>query len=247
MPPTVSICIATYNKPDILRAVLLSVFRQQPTTKIPFEVIVADDGPGEIHAAQVCKDFPEVKYLWTGRDAANYRNPSVARNVSYRAARGEIIICQSDDVVHVSSDAIDRLAMVERGTFNIATVFNVAPITREPVDHPVYEFTGPGNRRPLFFLGSLRREDLYAVGGNDEDFVAPAFEDDWFADCLVNGRGLLANYRSDIIGHHLHHERPRDLVHLVRPSQKLYLEKCMMARAGVKKWEASGGPWEWKE
>ena len=238
-----SICLSTFNKARPLERTLASIFVQTP----PFEceVIVCDDGSTD-DTRSVCRDFPvEYHYL----DRPGYCNPAAARNVAYRAARGEVIICQSDDVIHTLPDTIERLVGdLRTGRFLIATVVNVDEAGR-PFSDPhgkgwgdaLVRYTGPDNKRPLFFLGSLYRHDLYSIGGYDEEFIHPGYDDDWFAACLVNGRGLWAEYSADIIGHHQHHPHTEQY-------DEIALSRALFERKMTEGlWRASGGVWNYYE
>ncbi|MFH1737518.1 MAG: glycosyltransferase family 2 protein [bacterium] len=235
-----SVCLATCNRADVLERTLASIFTQCPGFE--WEVIVADDA-SEDGTSEVCRDY-SVEYHRIDR-LPGYRNPAAARNVAYRAARGEVVICQSDDVLHTRLDTIDRLVGdLEPGKFLIATVTNVNENGKPYGDRAgkgwgdgLVEYTGHRHRRPLFFLGSLWRRDLYAVGGNDEEFIGPGYDDDWFAACLVDGLGLEAAYSSKIIGHHQHHQHTQDW-RGVEMSRELFKQKMA---SGV--FCSSGGPW----
>lgn len=239
-----SICLSTYNKAGYLEKTLASIFSQNPPFE--FEVIVTDDGSTD-GTMGVCYDFP-VQYHHLARPG--YCNPAGARNVAYRAARGEIIIAQSDDVIHRTSDCIERLvAELRRRRFLIGTVTNVDR-QGKPYSDPegkgwgdrVKVYTSPKVRRPLFFLGSLWREDLYAIGGEDGEFTKPGYDDDWFAACLVRGRGLIPEYSRFVVGHHQHHPHTEQW-DAIEESGKLYKRKVAeAAKSGV--WCSSGGPWE---
>lgn len=232
-----SICIATYDKADLLAHTLVSIFRQR--MEFCVEVIVVDDGSPGTATREVCDRFPAVQYHRIDR-AASFGNPCTARNVAYRAARGKVIIAQSDEVVHVTPDAIQRLVDDLRpGTFLLANVFALGPNGEK-----MMEYCGPTRPKPFFFLGSLWRSDLYAVGGNDEDFACgPAYDDDWFADCLVHGLGLRPVGSTAIVGHHLYHE-PRYGAVNAAASAELYARKHAAATAGEIPWCSAGGPWE---
>ena len=207
------------------------------------EVIVANDAGGSTREIEELLGMLPGKhrYLSRRRPAQHYGNPAKARNQAYRHARGDILICQSDDVVHAAPDTIERLVSeMQPGRFVIATVTNTDwDLKPTPCLHPdnpnLTLFTGPANRRPLFFLGAVYREDVYAIGGNDERFTTPGYEDNFFADCLMKGRGLVPHY-STVQGYHLHHDRPT--VDAFEPSRKLYQQ--LMAE---ERWIAQGGPW----
>jgi len=167
----------------------------------------------------------------------------VARNAAYRQGRGEFIICQSDDVVHVTEDSIDRLVQeiaIHSKSFVIATVFDC-----KPNGDPLMQYTGLKRQLPYFFLGIVRRKHLYAVGGNDESFLhVIGYEDQWFSDCLIRGLNLTAIYIDNVIGHHQHHDpRPDPEIRLASAAKLLYLSKVAEAeKNGV--WTATGGPWD---
>jgi len=230
-----SICMATKDKAEYLDRTLETIRAQ----KVPFdyEIVIADDGSTD-NTKQVCEKWGVEKY--TRLINSEYRNPAAARNVSYKKAEGKIIICQSDDVLHSSEDVIATLSgQLRQKEFIIATVYN----WDNKAQRRLMLYTGAEWKRNLFFLGSLWRDDLYAVGGNDEDFVAPGYDDNWFGDCLTKGLKLKARFRSDVIGYHQDHPRSANLKALMKPSKVLYARKTLLARQGKIPWQASGGPW----
>ena len=243
-----SICIATHNRATLLTRTLTSIVRQ--TIPFDWELIVVDDGSVGSFTRIVCSSFSRVKYLRIDR-GPEYRNPSVARNVAYRAARGDIVICQSDDVIHHSENCVRELVdQLRPKTFLLATVVNVdrrGKVTSNKqgtgYGDKLEVYVSPQKKRPLFFLGSLYREDLYAVGGNDEEFAAPSGEDRWFGMCLMKGLGLQPVYSADIVGHHQVHDHCDPSV--IGPSQNLLQKKVAAARAGGQSWCSSGGSWSY--
>lgn len=218
-----SICIATVpDKAQTFRLVLESIFRQQPGFE--FEVIVAHDGEPEVADARA------INLLV--RTGGEYRNPSVARNVAMRWARGEVLLLQSDDVVH-GPDAIRELVdALQPGTFQLARVVNSSDGK---------EYVSRRNRRPYFFLGAVLRADVFAIGGNCEEFSEPGYDDTWFADCLIHGRGLKPVYREQVFGTHMDHPRP-DLTGPYRRMRALYQRKHREAKADPAKW-IGGAAW----
>lgn len=243
-----SVCIATYNKPDLLRHTLQSIAYQD----VPFEweLIVVDDGSPNTLTEKVCNEFQKVCYIRLEK-STGYGNPAKARNVAYRWASGKTLICQSDDVIHHSPNCIENLVtQLQPNTFLLAEVINTdtygnVTCNRDTADYGGYlqTYVSPKNRRPLFFLGSIARKDLYAVGGNDEEFVFPSGEDRWFALCLIRGLGLTPVYTSSIVGHHQQHKHcnPNQIGH----SQALIKQKIQRATRNPKLWQASGGPWQY--
>lgn len=236
-----SICLSTFAKPRYLERVLESIICQRPP--FSYEVIVVDDGSPTEATREVCSKFLNVWYVRISRAPA-YRNPAIARNIAYRLAQSEVVICQSDDVEHVGEDTIEKLTLeIRPGAFLVATVINTDwEGNPKPCKHPnnptLVNLTGLKNPRPIFFLGSVRREDLYAVGGCEEKFTAPGRDDIYLADCLMKGRGLRPRFLNDVVGHHLHHPRPPGIRADCLPSREVYRQ---LAAEG--QWVASGGPW----
>ena len=234
--PKCSIVMATRNHGHLIGRALRSIFQQ----KVPFqfEVIVVDDGSDD-DTPKVCEGF-DVDYIRLEND--EYRNPSLARNVGFRKAQGEVIIQQSDEVIHYSKDTIERLTNdLREGEFLIATVYNY-DLKHDKIRNI---YSGKINPRPFFFLGSLSRKDLYAVGGYDEDFKTPGFDDNWHADCLLKGLKLKVRY-VDVIGYHQHHARLPGLIEeIYKPTRELYREKAKAAALNNIPYCSSGGPWDY--
>jgi glycosyltransferase involved in cell wall biosynthesis len=204
----ISIALATRNKAYFLKRTIESIARQEPP--FSFELIIADDGSDDntreiVESFENCKKL-NLKYVFLENN--KYRTPSWARNASYKIATGEIMIIQSDEVIHGKKDTIKQLAKLKKDTFNIATVYDTKVDKNcNPVGGKIL-YTGKTERRPLFFLGSILREYVYAIGGNSLRFPEPCCEDIWFADCLIKGQSLKPEFRSDILGYHQTHCRP---------------------------------------
>lgn len=236
-----SICIATHNKAAWLERALDSVVCQRPG--FGFETIVVDDNSND-DTSRIC-DFYSSHIRYHRLEHANgERNPSVARNVAYRLATGRVLICQSDEVVHITPDSVRVLAItLQPGTFTIATVLNT-DINGKRVRNPLEILTGSKNQRPLFFLGALLRSDMYKAGGNDERYTGPGREDIAFGNSLIHGLGLRPRYADDIVGHHIDHPRPGNLQQLSRPSRDFYRKRYRDCSRGTDSWLSPSAPWE---
>jgi hypothetical protein len=231
-----SIVMATRNKANALATTLESIMAQK--VPFPFEVIVVDDGSTD-NTADVCRRYGvQYHYLENPR----YRNPSKARNVGYRAARGDVILAQSDEVVHVTPHAIEFLTCNLRpGEVLLAQVDNYHYRNGKPAKF-LQQYCGFARQVPYFFLGALWRRDLYAIGGNDEEFVEPCYDDNWFADCLVKGLGLRVRYTGQVEAHHQDHVRETGDHAREDVSRKLYAAKIAEAEH-TGHYCSSGGPW----
>lgn len=211
--PYISIVMATFNKAAILDRTLTSIRANK--TDIPYNIVVVDDGSSD-NTFDICKKH-SCTYVWI--DAPHYRNPAVPRNIGCRLAEGELLIMQSDDVLHESTDTIKKLADLERGAVNFGSVWNVDAAMRKNICY-AHEHENPSH---LFFLGSMYKDDFWAIGGNDEDFTAPGFEDKYLGDIIK--RKYKVNWRDDIVGLHQNHARPKNLRAVVEPSRIIYEEK----------------------
>jgi glycosyltransferase involved in cell wall biosynthesis len=235
---TASVCIATRGKKDILDRVLRSIYYQLEGREKEIEVIIVDDGMVD-NTFKMVSNYPGIVYQGLPNDHG-YRNPAVARNMAAKLARGKILVLQSDDVIHYPG-SLDLMLDLPPGRFNISKVIN------QYSDGNMGDvYTGESNPRPLFFLGSVLRRDFYAIGGNDEEFVEPGYEDNWLGCCLHRGAGIHPLYRDDSLGFHQDHPRP-DNNESYRRMYDVFQSKLRRAEAGEIPWCASGGPWRYVE
>lgn len=111
----VSVVALTYNWPAALERLLASLAAQ---TRLPNEVIVADDGSGgETRAlvARMARDYPvPLRHVWQedrGFRAARARNRGIA------ASRGDYVILLDGDMLLHPHFVADHLMLAERGFF----------------------------------------------------------------------------------------------------------------------------------
>lgn len=222
----VSVVIGSYNHAALLRRTLQSIVNQL----LPVEIIVADDASTD-DTPKILADFP-VTALNTGDWGHAYHNGVRAKNLALRHAHGDIVIQQSDDVVHAQPDLVERLVEAMRpGMFATCTVyeydFACGTMGKQYVGHQ--------NRRPLLFLGATWREDVCKVGGYDSDFAELLWWDDnRMADGLMKGLGLKCEYLP-LLGLHQAHSRPD---YQWQDSKALYERKT-----AAQDWFAPGAPW----
>jgi GT2 family glycosyltransferase len=90
--PRVSVLIPTYNRADLLREALDSVYCQ---SFVDYEIIVVDDGSTD-NTRAVIAEYPDVEYLYL-----EHGGPARARNAAMQRARGEYLCyLDSDDLFY---------------------------------------------------------------------------------------------------------------------------------------------------
>jgi O-antigen biosynthesis protein len=152
LPPrvSVSVVVATYDRPDDLERCLQSLVAQR--TMRPFEVIVVDNHPDSGVTASVAARFPGVRLVEERRAGLSY-----ARNAGILAATGHIIATTDDDAV-CAPDWLERL---------------VAPFAREDVAIVT------GNVLPLE-LDTEAQRTFEAYGGLGRGFNGFVVDHEWF-------------------------------------------------------------------
>lgn len=113
--PSVSLMVSTYNWKDALALVLRSAAVQ---SRLPDEVIVADDGSREDTGALLCElaaTFPVPLYhVWQPDDGFRLAR---SRNRGIAAARGDYLIQIDGDMVLHRHFVADHLALARPGRF----------------------------------------------------------------------------------------------------------------------------------
>ena len=234
---SVALIITTYNRPDALDLVLKSALTQ---TRLPDEIIVADDGSGQETAEAV--DFIKrrttvpVKHSWRPDDgfrAAESRNRALAM------AKSDYIILIDGDMLLDASFIADHLKLARKGRLiQGSRVILTEAHTQEILADstlPDLSLWSRGIEKRLSALrcrllsalaaknGSQKhrgiktcnmgffRADALAVNGFDNHFVGWGREDSEFvARCYHNGMQR-HNLKFAGIAYHLwHHEAERD-------------------------------------
>jgi glycosyltransferase involved in cell wall biosynthesis len=225
----VSLIITTYNWKEALAVVLASALAQ---TRLPEEIIVADDGSGD-GTERVVAEFAArapvpVIHCWQedkGFRAAMCRNRAIAR------ACGRYIILVDGDIVMESHFVEDHLAAARRGFFVqggrvlLDERQTSSALAGDGVKCSLFA-KGLGNRKNCFRsrllcriasgasrgLGGIKtcnlaffREDALTVNGFDEDFVGWGREDSDFAARLLNSGLRRRTLRFAAVAMHLHH------------------------------------------
>lgn len=191
-PTTVSVVIATYNRPDALRQTLADLAAQ---TRLADEVIVVDQSRDEqgrpLDQGAALPALPGLRYL--GQSPPNAQR---ARNQAIREARGDLLVFVDDDVRMPPDFIANHLNTYQ----DRPEIDGVAGQVLEPGQAPTRmlppQFRWPHNGwmfLPLNYAepcaavnwpscnGSVRRHAALAIGGFDEQFVRTWNDDSDFS------------------------------------------------------------------
>lgn len=128
-PGSISLLVTTYNWAQALARVLDSAARQ---TRLPDEVIVADDGSNAITAdliAAAARDYPvPLRHVW--QEDLGFR-AGRARNLAILAAQGEYVLLLDGDMVLERHFVADHARAAVRGSFVQGSRVLTSPAFRE--------------------------------------------------------------------------------------------------------------------
>lgn len=131
---TVSVVLATYDRPDELRQALRSLTQQE--TSRPLEIVVVDNHPASGQTAPVVAEFPGVLLVEEPRQGLAY-----ARNAGFTASRGEIVVTTDDDV-RMPVDWIEKLVAPFAEAHVMAVTGNVLPLELDTDAQCLFESYG---------------------------------------------------------------------------------------------------------
>ncbi len=173
----VSVVIATYRRPELLRRCLEALLSQDVGGH-RFEILVVDDGRCERTRALIedlarrAAGRPILRYLLPGFT----RGPAAARNVGWRAARTPLIAFTDDDTIPAHDWLSRGMAALEDPSIGAAWGHVSVPVPSRPSD---YERNIKGLDGAEFVTANcfVRRERLVVTGGFDERFLRAWRED----------------------------------------------------------------------
>ncbi|WP_198174995.1 glycosyltransferase family 2 protein [Spirosoma arboris] len=229
---TCSVLVATYNRPDVLKRCLKSLFRQ---SRLPDQIIVCDDGSGPetrqaIQQLQTESPVPLI-HVWQadeGFKLAQIRNKGIAM------ATSSYLIQIDGDVILHRHFVRDQLNIAKPGVFYSGNQFHLTQqetqqlLTGSLASLPLilkqsrltwHRMWVPFLQKPtarlyhwkdhyLYVSGcnmAFWREDLLAVNGYDESFTGWGWEDTDLTFRLMNLGRRLRFIRFGAIQYHLYH------------------------------------------
>ncbi len=192
MSPTVSVVMTTYKRDRQLWRSLLSVHGAD-------EIIVVDDA-NDPATERLCRDM--ATYIpRLGRPDVPYSNPAVPINIGLSAAKGDIVVLQNAECEHLSDVTEQFRICVREGVCSFAKVASL----RQDGSFDSW-YCSPETQRPYFFCGAMLRKHFLELGGMDEAFVGPGYEDDDFA-ARMQKAGIRFDFSDTIRVNHQWHER----------------------------------------
>lgn len=226
-----SLVITTYNNPDALHLVLLSLQRQ---TLLPAEVVVADDGSTDEtrRLLQQWRSLLPCPIVHVWQEDRGYRRSRIL-NKAFAKATGDYLINIDGDIIMEKHFIADHVRYARKGYFGCGGRVRLGPTVTKQIyvarDYRLHFFTSDLTDRfnllrmplltPLFFNRQhLRgcniafwRDDLIAVNGYDEQFEGWGLEDYDIANRLKLIGRRIRHIKFSAIEYHLYHpERSND-------------------------------------
>ncbi len=235
--PSCSLITPTYNWPEALELLLLSVLNQ---SKLPSEVIIADDGSRKETSDLIKryqKDFPiPLHHIWH-KDESN-RKPAIM-NKAIASSKYDYIIEIDGDIIMHKDFVKDHLSLAERGLYLYGSRVN---IQKEHLNtlfknkQTQFNFFSKGIKKRgrtlhIPFLAnrykkenkissklrgcnmSFWKEDLIKINGFNEELVGWGVDDSEMIQRLINNgiQGKRLKYKG-IVYHIFHKEQDKSKV-----------------------------------
>jgi glycosyltransferase involved in cell wall biosynthesis len=215
--PTVSVIIATRQRPHLLKPLLESTLSDPGSLEVIVVVDGLDDPDSERMLNELSSVHPSLSYFCQEQGG---QLQALQRGVL--AARGEVVLLLDDDVLPVSNLASGH-AFRHRDTDNLVVVGSM-PVTavnggRTGVASRIYSESYERHCQALLdgdalvleylWLGnvSVRRNECLAVGISSDSFVSHYFRDREFGYRLADS-GLVGVFDPSLRAVHLHSQTP---------------------------------------
>lgn len=192
----ISIVAAYYNRKRLLVNTLESIIKSKYKD---FEVIVVDDASDEMNRVEDLK-YPFLRIVRVEPKDKWYHNACMPINMGIRASRGDIVMIQNPECLHVhdvltyvnNSICLDNYISVscysidEQMTISIdKTVKNFKDLPKQAVTKNYVGWYNHSLYRPVYynFCCAITRKNLSILGGFDERYAnGTGYEDDDFID-----------------------------------------------------------------
>lgn len=226
----IALLVSTYNWPEALELVLLSIKRQ---SVLPNEVIIADDGSTastQLLIEQFQKSFPvNIKHIW--HEDTGFTK-TVILNKAFKNIESEYIIQIDGDIILHKHFVKNHITFAKENTFLFGSRVSLKEAySKKVLQNKIIKFSwlNSGLLRktraiyfPLFNIftkakpqnsSKLRgcnmsywKKDAFAINGYNEDFVGWGYEDFDFAQRLVNKGVYSKRIKQAAIQFHIYHK-----------------------------------------
>lgn len=201
--PLVSVIIPTYNRPTYIEAVLATLRWQ---TLRDFEVIISDDG-GKPDTYGIVRRFStdlDLKYIWQ-RDKS--WNQPEAKNLGMKLARGEILFL-SDDYIFYPPKCLARHVKTHCTSKERIMIYGLKQYHPDLKPGQVVKYLKTSfpkgctrsflSQPPAQKNFSIKRNEIYAINGYDQDFCGGWGYDDIDFDSRLKRNGVKTINARDI-------------------------------------------------
>lgn len=243
----ISMIMSLWNRANLLENTLQSIALQKHKHK--YEIIIIDDGSNDEWLNVVRRFTLPIRAFQTRR--TEYANAAWPINCGVKQAKGEYILYASPEVIHYGDTFDSYHDLLSRyDSFIVSKVFDLDRFDNRWVSRnrgkwsknidllKILETRPPlvslkRQRRGMCFLGGWRKSSFMEVGGFDEDFTYPGYEDLFFieqwekAGKKFNFTFALKGYHH-LSGYHQYHRRhywKRKTKPSYRKMANLYLKK----------------------
>ena len=257
-----SLIITTYNWPEALDLVLLSVQNQ---TLIPDEVIIAHDGSSQ-STKEVIENFSNNSHILTIHSWQNDKGfrLSKSRNRAIAKAKSEYIIVIDGDMILHRDFVKDHIKSAQKNTYIqgsrvlLQQTFSNKILTNKLFKKPHFFSNEAKNkinlfRFPLlsFFILSIKnqklnrirgcnfslfKEDIIKVNGFNEEFISWGKEDSEFVQRLFNHGIYRKNLKFSGIQYHLFHNEGSSNSDNIQLLNESIEKKYISCKDGIEKY-----------
>jgi len=259
---SISLIITTYNRPDALELVLISILQQ---TEYPTEIIIADDGSAKTTQKLVekyQKKMPiPLRHCW--HSDKGFRLATI-RNKAIVMATGEYLIMIDGDMVLHKSFIKDHKNMVRQNAFVqgkrvlLGQKLSLQAIQNQQIEFNFFhkEVKNKLNTLRMPFLANwllgpthptkgvrgcnmaFWRKDVILINGFNEDFVGWGREDSEFVARLSHAGIKRINFKFGAIAYHLYHENQKKMTPKENDAllEKTLAQKSVWCERGIKQY-----------
>jgi glycosyltransferase involved in cell wall biosynthesis len=189
---SISMIVTTYNWKEALAVVLASVTRQ---TRLPDEVIIADDGSRGDTAemlAQIAHTFP-VRLLHSWQEDSGFR-VARSRNRAIAASAGDYLLLVDGDMVLHPDFVADHMTASAEGSFVQGSRVLTTAAFRDrmlssPDTRPTFFSSGISKRRNAIRMGMLSRAFI-ALNPKAEPHAIKTCNQGWWRSDLIRTNGF---------------------------------------------------------